>query len=115
MEEKLEFRVNEWWQRFAVENPWATVILEFANNNGTRYARVKDRKPEVHYRIINDEDGQHLECIQCNIRIQYVKIIHPLGDCSFSGKCYTEDDPYCPKCDGEKTAKIGSIVMPKAR
>ncbi len=103
MDEKLEFRVNEEWEKGLKEKPWLTFVPEFAKgSDGTEYMRK--RGSQHIYKIIKiDEESFNNICNSCNSDVLAAKVAHPIWDGPFpmsgSGRCYYETIPYCPKCE----------------
>ncbi|MBI3334778.1 hypothetical protein HYZ97_04800 [Candidatus Pacearchaeota archaeon] len=101
--EQLEFKINEEWERFARENPWASFIPEFARDTeGQEY--MKGRGRSVIYRIRTERE-QTCECTNCKGKIVSKTVAHAIWDGPFpmsgSGRCHYENVPYCPQCEKE--------------
>ncbi len=99
---KLEFKVNDEWEKFSKENSWAVFIPEFAKDEqGNRFMRRKGSS--FVYRVIPEGDDYKCICANCDSEIMSATIAHSIWDglfpCSGSGQCEYEYVPYCPKCE----------------
>lgn len=103
-DEKLEFKVNEYWAKLAKKFPWAAFIPELAQDSkGQEYLRKKGSS--VIYKLLKEGDEKNGEyaCGTCGSTILGASVAHPIWDgpsvMSDSGKCHYEIVPYCPKCE----------------
>jgi hypothetical protein len=107
--EKLEFRVNEEWQKLLKEYPWMSFVPEDAKDSkGNEYQRKRGSS------VIYKKTDNGYICINCGSEIETAEVIHPVWDgpfpCSGSGKTAKETVPYCPKCE-EKPNPSGTPIQ----